>query len=450
VAEGMVVLGLLGCVDATRPDLRLLSVAPDSVVVSLRDSIRVVSRLVSEGGDSLAIAPSAWIVFDTSVATATPTGVVRGLKVGGTTLAVASDGVVRTVPVAVVTSFRAVANGAGSSAYGLTEDSATYFWGDTAKAIPGAPPFASVSAGGGLGCGLTAAGAAYCWGWGPLGNGQHRSESPVPVAPSIAFRSLSVGTGYACGVSTGGEVWCWGASYYFVTGPDGQAETEYPVRVPFPNSVIPRDVSAGGYHACVLSTTDSVWCWGYARYGQLGVDPGTLPHLCPRGCSAMPVAVTGGLTFASVTAGETHTCGITTTGVAYCWGDNWTGALGDTLRSACSYTGTPCTWTPIPVRETPSLASLTAGADYTCGLTATGTALCWGSNAGGRFGNGSVEWSSVPVASATGVSWESLSAGSDRTCGRSRAGIAYCWGRSPLGAGPNHGSLLPERVWFQR
>ena len=40
----------------------------------------------------------------------------------------------------------------------------------------------------------------------------------------------------------------------------------------------------------------------------------------------MPVA--GGLTFAAVSAGGNHTCGVTTTGVAYCWGMNPMGELG--------------------------------------------------------------------------------------------------------------------------
>jgi hypothetical protein len=33
-----------------------------------------------------------------------------------------------------------------------------------------------------------------------------------------------------------------------------------------------------------------------------------------------PVPVLGGLTFASVSAGELHTCGVTTSDDAYCWG----------------------------------------------------------------------------------------------------------------------------------
>ncbi len=45
--------------------------------------------------------------------------------------------------------------------------------------------------------------------------------------------------------------------------------------------------------------------------------------------SAVPVAVAGGITFTSVSGGFGHMCGITTSGAAYCWGENENGELGD-------------------------------------------------------------------------------------------------------------------------
>jgi alpha-tubulin suppressor-like RCC1 family protein len=52
-------------------------------------------------------------------------------------------------------------------------------------------------------------------------------------------------------------------------------------------------------------------------------DVGPLP------CNPLPAPVGGGLTFRSVTGGNHHTCGVTTTNVAYCWGLNDEGQLGD-------------------------------------------------------------------------------------------------------------------------
>jgi alpha-tubulin suppressor-like RCC1 family protein len=44
--------------------------------------------------------------------------------------------------------------------------------------------------------------------------------------------------------------------------------------------------------------------------------------------SNMPVPVSGGLNFTTVSAGFEYSCGVTTTGAAYCWGQNG-GQLGN-------------------------------------------------------------------------------------------------------------------------
>jgi alpha-tubulin suppressor-like RCC1 family protein len=58
--------------------------------------------------------------------------------------------------------------------------------------------------------------------------------------------------------------------------------------------------------------------------GQLG-DGSTENH-------ARPVAVAGGLTFTQIRAGGAQTCGLTTSGDEYCWGQNLQGQLGDGTR----------------------------------------------------------------------------------------------------------------------
>src|SRR5207302_1183116 len=65
------------------------------------------------------------------------------------------------------------------------------------------------------------------------------------------------------------------------------------------------------------------YCWGDNRFGQLGVGDGSAVPRTP-----LPVAVAGTLSFRAVSAGDSHSCGVTTGNTAYCWGEN-TGPLGD-------------------------------------------------------------------------------------------------------------------------
>jgi alpha-tubulin suppressor-like RCC1 family protein len=74
-------------------------------------------------------------------------------------------------------------------------------------------------------------------------------------------------------------------------------------------------VSSGYYHACAH-------CWGSNASGQLGIG-------IAQGQRLTPVAVAIGLSFGQVTAGGFHTCGATIAGVAYCWGDDFFGEVGD-------------------------------------------------------------------------------------------------------------------------
>jgi alpha-tubulin suppressor-like RCC1 family protein len=86
------------------------------------------------------------------------------------------------------------------------------------------------------------------------------------------------------------------------------------------------------------------------------------------------VPVSGGLAFATIDAGGAHTCGLTVGGVAYCWGDNSNGQLGDNSQSN--------RLAPVPVSMPAGVtfAAISAGDNHSCALSTTGVVFCWGSN----------------------------------------------------------------------
>jgi len=90
--------------------------------------------------------------------------------------------------------------------------------------------------------------------------------------------------------------------------------------------------------------------------------------------------VAGGLSFTAIAAGVNHTCGLTSGGVAYCWGSNYLGQLGVADTSSRS--------TPTAVDGGLPFAALTAGWYHNCGLTATGATHCWGGGNQGQLGTG--------------------------------------------------------------
>ena len=191
-------------------------------------------------------------------------------------------------------------------------------------------------------------------------------------------------------------------------------------------------VSAGNLHTCGLTVTGNAHCWGFNDFGQLG-DGSTTGSLTP-------VLVSGGIRFSSISTKGGHTCGVTSVGEAYCWGENFSGELGD---------GTTINrLTPMLVSGGLSFASVSSSFSETCGVTTGGDAYCWGENFSGQLGDGTTINRLTPVPVAGGLTFASLSTAS-HTCGLTAAGDTYCWGDNRggmLGDGTTTNRLTPVRV----
>lgn len=95
------------------------------------------------------------------------------------------------------------------------------------------------------------------------------------------------------------------------------------------------------------------------------------------------------LSFVQLAAGTDFTCGITADGTALCWGRNDRGQLGTSvhLDECPSFHGAgPCAYQPQPVQGNLAFTYIEAGEDHVCGLTRDGSAYCWGSNVTGTLG----------------------------------------------------------------
>lgn len=173
-----------------------------------------------------------------------------------------------------------------------------------------------------------------------------------------------------------------------------------------------------------------------------------------RGASSLvpepiPQPVGGGLRFVSITAGDAHSCALTSSGAVYCWGADERAEAGP--RIGASDCNIPiqgvfqqlyfCHVTPSAVAIGTTFTGIAASAGGTCGVTSAGEILCWGHIAQGaapvgtchknaHAGPSEVPCNATPVRVNLGVTSPSTmltaGAGSHYACALNSARW-YCW-----------------------
>lgn len=170
---------------------------------------------------------------------------------------------------------------------------------------------------------LTSTGEVYAFGR----NAQGASGSPGDAAVSTPTRiagipnavDYSTGERASCAVSADGAVYCWGdRSGILVPTFNVESSTAVPERVIGIEDAVRVHVGQG--HACVLTRTRTVRCWGWVDWEPR--DPSTSPAYLPLG-PAMELPPVRELA-----VGGSHACALTLAGEIYCWGHNGYGQLG--------------------------------------------------------------------------------------------------------------------------
>lgn len=398
--------GAEGTVDVTvvRIPVSSVEIQPAIVDLDLARQVRLKAVIKAEDGRVLLGRQIVWATEDPAV-TVTPQGVVTAVKRGTAAVTGISEGVAAQSQVTVEFRLTSVSAGVGIGC-GLTEKAQAYCWGQNASGL--------------LGIGLDQ-GPDEC---GAVGLSRPCSQTPRPVVGSIRFASVAAGSAYACGVDDSGVVYCWGRNRMGQLGLGDRFDRSEPTPVPFPRAM--RSVHVGSQSSCALTVTGEAECWGLNSSGQIG-DGTTDDRLTP-------VQVAGTLRFASLAVGADFACGLTETGSAYCWGSNQHGQLGigDGGPDRCGDPAIPCALTPQPVTGDLSFTQVTANG-HACGLTVGGEAYCWGANDFGELGDGTQADRSVPTKVFDGLTFESISAGDFHTCGLATDRGARCWGANFAG-----------------
>jgi len=183
------------------------------------------------------------------------------------------------------------------------------------------------------------------------------------------FINLSSGAHHNCGVSNENNIFCWGSfrrsqlGIYELAG--GMVNFS---NIPLRNhqtlnneNLYFNKLSAGEWHNCALTLDHKVYCWGDGTFGQVGMDPRTVPsdevpvYSRAHQVTLSRVDLTQGERVVDVTAGTFSTCVLTnfTFGNGFCWGRNHRGQLGHGMKSSGSEFSIYDVFDPFPVDRGP-------------------------------------------------------------------------------------------------
>ncbi len=334
-------------------------------------------------------------------------------------------------------------------------------------------------------CALQARGTVYCWGGngnGQLGDGTSRTTRRVPtlVMGLDDATQIAAGSLFTCALRRNGTVLCWGSNNNGELG-GGAMGPERLVPGPVAGVEEATRITAGSGHTCVIRRDETVLCWGWNRFSQVG--DGTVDGF------RRPTVVAGLGGVVQLDAGWSHTCARLRDGAVRCWGHNDSGQVGDGTRvgrpSVANVTGLRAAldfacgekrsvaltapdelWVwgrnetpsrlddpmPAPTRfgSFTAISQLAPGSGFTCVRLESGRVQCWGRGALGSLGNGSNRDQLLPTDVAMLDDAVDVVAGDFHVCARRRSGSLACWGNNSdgqLGATtPASQSLVPVEV----
>jgi alpha-tubulin suppressor-like RCC1 family protein len=173
------------------------------------------------------------------------------------------------------------------------------------------------------------------WLWGRNHMGQlgdititHRSLPIQESTGSLDWVKVSCGNGFTLGIQEDGSLWSWGRNAYGTLGNDSITRTSAPAQVIADPLIIWDKISAGFDHACAVSQSGRIYCWGNNYSGELGLNN--------KDDASQPIQIVSNSTdWSDVATGRDFTLGLKQDGSVWAWGKNAYGSLG--LPSLVNY-----------------------------------------------------------------------------------------------------------------
>lgn len=276
-------------------------------------------------------------------------------------------------------------------------------------------------------CALTSTGQVFCWGdnsVGQLGNGSYVSSS-TPVAVLLQTgpaKAISVGNSHACLLDSFGNVYCWGQNRFNELNRQSTlSASNYPVYAAGDSDIVA--IAGTGMTTCIVDKNGGNKCFGLNSYGQFGIGTTAVTVGTPTYSTGLSTGIV------ATGSGINVSCTLSSVGVVSCFGRDPYGLLGFVDQGIRNY--------PSPVKivglrsDTKSIA---VGGSHVCTTTLTGKAQCWGYNAYGQAGRGTITNASLPADVAPLSEFiTQIVTGGNHTCALTSTGTVKCWGANSMG-----------------
>lgn len=331
--------------------------------------------------------------------------------------------------------------------------------------------WAAISAGKFTNHAIKTDGSLWAWGYNDLGqvgnnSNQERVLYPIRIGNENVWTFVSSGENHTIAVKIDGTAWTWGANNWNLINQSDSSVCCYPTRIPTPANV--KFSACSGSQSFLITADSIVYSWGKNSWGQLGIvntnysQPRKLRYLTgikdinaslchgiaisrtkkglvfgtnedgynngiDAGQPLDPVLLNSNISVKKAFLGSQHNFIQTTENNWLVWGTNSYGCFGNGTSS--SYTQR----TPLQTELDRSFVSIALGDFFNVGIKGDGSMWTWGRNNYGQLGNGTLDYSNVPIQIGNEYAWRTVACGPSHVIAIRDNGTLWAWGRNNSG-----------------
>ena len=349
--------------------------------------------------------------------------------------------------------FCEIANSLGNHSIGIDKYGQIWAWGDGSNGrlgtnstvsrltpvsiLGGKKTFCKVDAGNAWTAAIDKYGQVWCWGNGGDGRLGRNSTASFLTPVSIAgqkktFCHISAGNATTAGIDKYGIIWSWGFNGSGQLGNAANVSVLTPVSLAGARKTFCK-INLGNGQTIAIDQYGLAWGWGFNTFGLLGNDKNFAFNT--------PVKVCCDITFCEISAGSQHSLAVDKNKRVWGWGPYNNGQLGENGDMGMSLT-------PVSIYKNRTFCQIGFTA-LACGLAIDPQGLVWGwgDDTSSRLGDNSTINKMTPVSiGGARKTFCIINSGSTRGLGIDKYGQAWCWGRdtdgNTLGATAVNGSAV--------